>query len=117
MKAKFETSEEITKETHLENLAQILRKFKRKYGFNEAYLSIEGVVQKMAHSHLRVECINEFDKFTVGEVKQIKIDIYEKLRKYLEDNNLDNQLIIRNRFKHSWASAGQEMVFETVLTV
>lgn len=108
---------EMTKETHLQNLAEILKKFKRKYVFNEAYLTIEGVVQKMSYSHLKVECMNEFDKLTLEEVKNIKRDIYEQLRKYLEKNSINDTLIVRNRFKHSWANEGQELVFETVVKV
>lgn len=107
----------ITKETHLENLANILREFKRKYAFNEAYLTICGTVQKMSHSHLNVECINEFDNFTLSEVKNIKRDIYQQLRTYLEKNNIDDTLIIRNRPQMSWAKEGQELVFETVVKV
>jgi hypothetical protein len=108
---------ETAKETHLENLAEILRKFKRKYAFNEAYLTIEGVVQKMSHSHLKVECMNEFNNLTMAEVKSIKQDIYEQLRMYLEKNSINDTLIVRNRFKHSWANEGQELVFETVVKV
>jgi hypothetical protein len=107
----------ITKETHLENLAKILKKFKSKYAFNEAYLTIEGVVRKMSHSHLTVECMDEFDKLNVKDVKNLKVDIYEQLRNYLEKNGINDTLIVRNRFKHSWANEGQELVFETVVKV
>jgi hypothetical protein len=107
----------ITKETHLENLANILREFKRKYAFNEAYLNIEGAVQRTSHSLLKVECMNEFDKFTFAEVKNIKRDIYKQLSMYLDKNDINDTLIIRNRFRRSWANEGQELVFETVVNV
>jgi hypothetical protein len=98
---------------HLQNLGKIVTSFKRKYNFNEAYLSISGGVQKTSHSRLHISCINEFDKMTLSQIKEIEGTLYENLRKYLEKNKISKTLILRDAFSPSWHKNGTELIFET----
>jgi len=98
---------------HLENLGKIVTSFKRKYNFNEAYLSITGGVQKTSHARVRISCMDELDRMTLSQIKEIERTLYENLRMYLEKNKISKTLILRDAVSPSWYKNGTELVFET----
>jgi hypothetical protein len=98
---------------HLQNLGKIVTSFKRKYNFNEAYLSITGGVQKTSHARVRISCMHELDEMTLSQIKEIESTLYENLRMYLEKNKISKTLILRDAFSPSWYKNGTELVFET----
>lgn len=99
----------------LSDLAKIIKAFKRKYDFIEAYLSITGTVTVNLHSSMNIKCNTELDKFTYSKIKDIRYKLYEQLRSYLESNNIHKELIVRDAAKTSWAYGGTELVFETTI--
>jgi len=102
---------------HLKNLGEIIKEFIAKYNFNKTYLSITGVVRKNTHSRLTISVIDEFDDLTINEVKGIESGLYESLREYLDKNNIDDRLIIRDSPSSGWYKDGIDLVFETIVKV
>lgn len=82
------------KEDHLENIAIILRKFKKKYNFLKYYLHISGIVNLNVSSSLNIHCYNEFDNKTLSQIKEINHKLYEEIRKYLDKNQIIDTLYI-----------------------
>lgn len=89
-------------EKHLKNIAAIISKFKKKYNFVEAYLEIKGAVTVNVHSHVSIQCNTEFDKLTMYQVRAIRADLYEKIRRYLENNKIDQTVYIET-IHSGWA--------------
>ena len=102
---------------HLKNLGEIIKEFLKKYKFKRTYLSITGVVRKTTYSRLTISVIDEFDDLTIKEVKGIESEIYESLREYLEDNDIDDGLIIRDSPSRGWYKDGIDLVFETIVKI
>ena len=97
---------------HLENISKIIIKFKKKYKFVEAYLDISGNVQSNVHSNIEVTCNREFDDFTLSKIKTIQGDLYKDIRKYLEDNKLQDTLYITTEY-NGWAASNILLYFKT----
>jgi hypothetical protein len=102
---------------HLKNLGEIIKEFIVKYNFNRSYLSITGVVRKTTYSRLTISVIDEFDDLTIKKVKGIESEIYESLREYLDKNNIDDGLIIRDSPSRGWYKDGIDLVFETIVKI
>lgn len=96
---------------HLIKIADILHQFKLKYQFIEAYLNIRGNISVNSHSSLIIDYNSEFDNYAVAETKQIKIKIYEEIRKYLEKENIDKTLYIETEYR-GWAASNQLIYFK-----
>ncbi len=79
---------------HLEDIKDIIIKFKRKYKFNENYLKIKGSVYSNVYSRLKIKCNTELDNFTLKRIKSIEEEIYENIRKYLDKNKIKSELYI-----------------------
>lgn len=79
---------------HLNNIKSLLVDFLKPYNFVSYYLKVSGQVNKDSYSRLKISCNSEFDKLTVEEVKNIRSDAYELVRKYLEDNNIEDEIFI-----------------------
>ncbi len=102
---------------HLIELGKIISKFIKKYKFTISYLSIRGTIITNVHTTVDIDCMSEFDRFTVAKVFGIRRELYNSLRLYLLANNITKPLILRDAPTHYWAKNGVELVFEETLTI
>lgn len=101
---------------HLKNISNILLDFIDEYEFIKYYLHIKGEVKINSFSSLNIECNSEFNKFTIEKVKKIKQNIYEKIRKYLQDNKINKTLYIKTNMSNHWAVSDYTIYFKDELT-
>ena len=84
----------ISNEDHLIKIKEIILSMIKPYNFNYHYFELKGSVTFDIYSRLEISCSSELDKYTLKEVKQIQEDFYNKIRIYLEENEIENTLYI-----------------------
>lgn len=102
----------LTEEEHLKNIAKIIKEFAKKYKLLLSYTSIKGNVQITSHGRLKISSHDAFDEYTLYQVKEIQGNLYENIRKYMEEQNIQKLLYIDVQY-HSWAVSNIVLHFRT----
>lgn len=80
---------------HLVAIGQMLIDFKNEHKMGNE-LNISGTVRQDSSYYLNLDSVNFNDK-TVGEVKRLSLNLYQKIRNYLKENNIKEVIKISTR--------------------
>lgn len=79
---------------HLNNIASILKSFIKKWNCDPYYVSISGDITNKTHGKLNITPAHCFDALKISDFNNLKLLLYEDIRKYLDNNKIKQTIYI-----------------------